>query len=84
MFLVTIQGNNDVPLFLVDRTVTKDRWWTSDPDQAMHFRKRSAAEVQSNKLTYKNPGVISLDDAYEIAVEQDEEHPFSPDGHGQS
>lgn len=77
-------------LFLVDRTKTKFKWWTYDWSEAMQFHKESAAMIQSNKLRYKNPTVITIDEAIRMSKLNDvnfdyksQEHPFSSEALGQ-
>jgi len=77
-------------LFLVDRTKIKDRRWSYDWSDAIQFHKRSAADIQAQKLRYKSPTVITTDEAVKLSKENDrnydyesQEHPFSSEALGQ-
>lgn len=74
---------NGKPLFLVDRRHTKSKWWTSVVDEAMWFKNESAALIQSRKLIFNNPGIITLKEAQEIEEEHFDDHPFSSEALGQ-
>ena len=60
-----------VTLFLVNRNHTKTKWWTEVLDEAIHFRKKSAAEYSCNNLRFNDPNVIDLQNA--IQMEQKNE-----------
>lgn len=48
-------------LALVDRTLTKKLWWTSDNSSIiMNFRKRDLAEAVLKKLHHNNPQIVSF------------------------
>jgi hypothetical protein len=89
MYYVTTKGRGNVTLFLVDRRIFKDRWWVTDRDSAMAFKKYSAAQAQANKLRYKDPQVMGEHEAKEVSIENlqreilNEEHPFSSEALGQ-
>ena len=56
---------------LVDRSKTKDTWWTSDNSHLiMCFKKRSAAEFSLRKIKRNNPKIVSFDEAKDIIDEQ--------------
>lgn len=89
-YVVMTHGRKGMFLFLVDRTKTKKRWWSYDWSDAMQFHKQSAAEIQSKKLRFKEPTVISINEAIRLSKENDRnydygamEHPFSSDALGQ-
>lgn len=88
MYVVITHGRNNKILFLVNRKFIKNRWWSYNVDDAFVFRKKEAAETQKNKLTYKKPEVIPLEEAERISNDQmmdvfDDDHPFSSEGLGQ-
>lgn len=80
-------GSSGKSLFLIDRHIVKDRWWTTSVEDAMIFNKYSAAEAQAAKLMYKHPTVITLEEAESRAADMlidsldDETHIL--DAHGQ-
>ena len=58
------KSKNTFYLALVDRTMTRMKWWTSDdPEIAMVFRKQSSAEYSANRL--RGAFVVSADDGIE-------------------
>lgn len=90
-FTVMTHGQDNMYLFLVDRTKIKNRWWSYDWTDAMQFNKESAAKVQASKLRYKEPTVITIDEAIKLTKMNNindsfysETHPFSSEGLGQS
>lgn len=89
-YVITESRRNDMTLFLVDRTLTKRQWWTTEEHLAMRFNKKSAAEYSAKNLTFNTPEVITAAEAQEIFNRQearnieDEEHPFSSEALGQS
>lgn len=88
-YLVVTEGHKDTTLFLVDRRKTKKQWWTYSTCLAMKFNSRSEAQEQANKLIYKNPRVVSFQEAQKLENDNDyecslnEEHPFSSEALGQ-
>lgn len=89
MYYVTTQGRHNLTSFLIDRRVSKSSWWTLELDLAMAFRKKEAAKVQANKLTYKNPEVVDSTTAKYLEAENLskipdlEEYPYSSEALGQ-
>ena len=55
-------------LFLVDRKMTKRKWWSDDICDAMVFRKYSAAKIQLKKLCFGVLSVITLEKARKLSV----------------
>lgn len=51
---------------LVDRTKRKDIWWSGELQDAMMFRKKSAAEYSCKRLRYNNPEVVHVTDANDM------------------
>lgn len=89
-YVVMTHGRKGMFLFLVDRTKTKKRWWSYDWSDAMQFHKHSAAKIQSKKLRFKEPTVISINEAIRLSKENDRNydydamgHPFSSEALGQ-
>lgn len=89
-FVIQCDGEDNMNLFLVDRNKNRSKWWTCDLDDAMIFRKQSAANIQAGKLRFKNPKVIPYAEARKMersnAVNysyESQEHPFSSEGLGQ-
>lgn len=88
-YYVTTQGRGGLTLFLVDRTKTKKRWWSTSLYNAMAFVKESAAEYSAKNLRYKNPTVVDSRIAKMLESENDHKeatndiHPFSSEGLGQ-
>jgi hypothetical protein len=84
-YYVTTKGKGNVTLFLVDRSKTKQHWWTLSLINAMSFRNESAAEYSAKRLRYKTPSVVNSKEAKILENENDfkcemmEEHPFSSD-----
>jgi len=74
MWVIVTKGINEKTLFLIDRKATKRKWWSERLDQAMIFRKESAAIIQAKKLRYRNPEVISLLEAKRIAENQESKY----------
>ena len=70
MYVIIIEGRNNKVLFLVDRRYIKNRWWSTDVNDAFKFHKRSAAEIQKGKLIYKKPDVVTLGLAKKINADQ--------------
>ena len=48
-------------LYLVDRNITKDFWWSCDAQYAMKFNSKDAAEQALSKLKYNNPKIIEIE-----------------------
>ena len=71
MFYVIKKGKNDLTLFLIDRTKSKSKWWTTDLIDAMCFKKESAARYSAARLKYGEIDVVSLEDARKIEDEND-------------
>jgi len=89
-YVVMTHGRKGMFLFLVDRSKTKNQWWSYDWTDAMQFHKESAAKIQAGKLRFKEPKVITIDRAIELSKENDRnydyevlEHPFSSEALGQ-
>lgn len=58
-------------LAMVDRSKTKDSWWTSDDQSIMMvFNNRGAAIKSANRLRFGNARVVSHDYAKNIIEEQ--------------
>lgn len=45
-------------LALVDRTKTKEKWWTQELKNIMRFESKDAADLACSKLKYGNPQVV--------------------------
>jgi hypothetical protein len=88
-YFITTQGRNELTLFLVDRSVTRKKWWTTKLYEAMKFRKYSSAEYSLKKLKYKNPSIVGENEAKRIENEnlhincEFDIHPFSSEALGQ-
>jgi len=89
-YVVMTNGKKGMFLFLVDRTKIKDRWWSYDWADAMQFHKQDAAKTQARKLRYKEPEVITINEAIKLTKRNDanydyevQEHLFSSDALGQ-
>ncbi len=66
-FITTKSRKNEgVTLFLVNRNINKKIWWTESLDEAIHFRKKEAAEYSLKKLRYNDPKIITLSEAIQI------------------
>lgn len=85
-FLIVCDGRNDVTLFLVDRAKSKKNWWTTDTDDAIHYRSEYAAGYAAKRLRYKNPRVITETEARQLegdnlaVLAENDTHPFDLDG----
>jgi hypothetical protein len=89
-YIVMTEGRKNMFLFLVDRRKIKTRWWSYDFSDAFVFNLKSAAKNQAKKLIYKNPQVITVEEAKELSNKNDYnfdydalEHPFSSEALGQ-
>ena len=89
-YVVMTHGRKGMFLFLVDRTKTKKAWWSYDWTDAIQFQKQTAAQIQANKLRFKEPTVITVNEAMRLSKENDrnfdyegQEHPFSSEALGQ-
>ena len=89
-YIVMTHGRNNMFLFLVDRSQIKGKWWSYNCNDAMRFHKKSAAEIQANKLRFKTPEVITYQEAKELSNRNEanydyeaQEHPFSSEALGQ-
>lgn len=51
-------------VFLVDRDITKKKWWTGRLSEAMRFRSEFAAQRQCEKLQYGKPRVCLASEFY--------------------
>ena len=81
-FIVMRHGRGGFKLFLINRNITKKRWWTTDTSEAIQFRKKSAAEYSARHLRFGDPEVITFNEALEFEAENDhleagQEHPFA-------
>ncbi len=94
--IVSDSQYGDERLFLVNRTVVKNKWWTLKLSEAVKFRDRSQAEKQLSKIYLNNPEIVSIDEARLISEKNDRielvrdlgrsaysDHPFSSEGLGQ-
>ena len=87
-YYVTTQGRNNTTLFLIDRSLNKNKWWTASLPDAMAFKKESAAKYSARKLIYKSPEVVNYNEARILENRNDynssmTEHPFSSEALGQ-
>jgi hypothetical protein len=55
--------NKGMNLVLVDRTKTKEKWWTSVLENALVFTSKLEASKQCDKLKFNNPRVVPFDSA---------------------
>lgn len=89
-YIVMTHGRKGIFLFLVNRKITKNNWWTCSTVDAIQFNSIEAARNQANKLHYKSPTVITLNEAIslekrnEMNIDYESmEHPFSSEALGQ-
>ncbi len=89
-YILMTNGRNNMNLFLVNRAKIKSRWWSYDWADAIQFQSKEAAQIQAKKLRYKQPTVITTNEAIKLTKENEEnydyeeqEHPFSSDALGQ-
>ena len=47
-------------LYLVNRNITKDFWWSNDAQYAMKFDSKDDAKQALSKLKYNNPEIIRI------------------------
>ena len=47
-------------LYLVNRNITKDFWWSHDVQYAMKFDSKDDAKQALSKLKYNNPEIIRI------------------------
>lgn len=47
-------------LYLVNRNITKDFWWSNDAQYAMKFNSKDDAKQVLSKLKYNNPEIIKI------------------------
>lgn len=47
-------------LYLVNRNITKDFWWSNDAQYAMKFDSKNDAKQALSKLKYNNPEIIRI------------------------
>ena len=47
-------------LYLVNRNITKDFWWSHDAQYAMKFNSKDDAKQALSKLKYNNPEIIKI------------------------
>lgn len=47
-------------MYLVNRKITKDWWWSPDSKYAMIFDKKSSAEYQANRYKYNKARAIEI------------------------
>lgn len=47
-------------LYLVNRNITKDFWWSNDAQYAMKFDSKDNAKQVLSKLKYNNPEIIKI------------------------
>ena len=83
-FVVAMDGKNGETLFLVDRSKTKEYWWSLKLDKALIYNSKYPAKKRANTLLYGNVYVLTLDQALSeemdnSAVDVCDEHPFSED-----
>lgn len=50
-------------LALIDRSKSKDKWWTSELKNALVFESKEQAQLQCEKYKYNNPRVVPFDKA---------------------
>jgi len=89
-YIVVKNGRDNIKLFLVNRNVTKKKWWTIHLHDAIQFRKESAAEHSASHLrfgdcfvaTYEEAQKLEKDNMHELAML--DEHPFSSEALGQN
>lgn len=87
-YVITCEGKGTYNLFLIDRSKNNTKWWTISLNEAFKYEKKEAAERQASKYLYKNPTVVSLEEAIKLEehnedLESQLDHPFSSDGLGQ-
>ena len=89
-YIVITEGRKNMTLFLVNRNIIKNKWWSTYWTDSFIFKKQSAAQIQANKLRFKSPRVITVEKAMLLSAENDrnwnyelEEHPFSSEALGQ-
>lgn len=75
-YLIEKETGTDVRLFLVDRRITKARWWTYEPKEALKFTDKSKAENHiSHALFYKEKiKVTNYDEAVKWRIQRDQLH----------
>jgi hypothetical protein len=76
-----IEGKNGIFLFLVDRNKVKEKWWTTNLNQAIQFQKHTAAEIQAKKLNFGNPEVVNYDTALKLVMENERNYDYNKEEH---
>lgn len=65
------QESQKITLFLVDRKIYKDRWWSTSLHRAVIFKKKEAAEAQAAKLKLNNPRAMTYVNALKAELENE-------------
>ena len=65
--VVTDCSRGEKTLFLVNRNIIKNKWWALDINEARVFRVKKAADNYANKLKFRNPRVVTLNQGRKIA-----------------
>ena len=60
--------NTDLKMFIADKRIHKNNFWTYFLDKAFVFRNWHAANAKAKRLKHNNPQVISHDAAKTIAM----------------
>lgn len=58
-YYVMQESKDGYALFLVDRSKIRDRWWTTDIEEAISFHSDVSALRQVQKLSKNSPKVIT-------------------------
>ncbi len=72
-FYVVRDGRDSLVLFLIDRRIRQDVWWTTDTAHAMVFESADEAESAAKKLRYGRPSVVDEHTARAIEAENTHE-----------
>ncbi len=62
-YYIVTEGEDNMNLFLVDRTKVTTRWWSYNVDEAIEFKRIDVARSSLNRLQYKNPRILTKEEA---------------------
>lgn len=62
-YIIFTKSKNGKYLFLANKDIIKDKYWTENLEEAVKFYKFDIAEKVKNKKIYNDPTVISEEEA---------------------
>jgi len=68
-FITTKSKQTGQNLFLINRELHQEKWWTLSLDDAIHFRDKDAADRVCKKYRFNDPRVVTLREAVELEQE---------------